>query len=440
MADLASILKQKFFHDVMADLLQRNQGARAISGGLSEDLVDEALRERLLPRLGELPGLTAEDLLDAWRRLSKREPGAVPDVCDEFAKLLVAEASHNWLSNPIAVGPPCHWAYGIRNEPDQVWGLRDGTFAAFIVGEMPAGGRLSPQLDFPQNNEHGCRLQLTIKGKCTKRFFDELCGVAASAVSTILCAIRDLHSQATMECLELLANRQESVEGATEKLEKLKGILNLRRPGPCVTLSQDEDGTFSLVEEPGPDIAYKSRHFLEHALDAMFLDVPGKKDSMARRVKNAVRLIGESDNQRHNPIGLALSVTAIEALLCRKGDSLAQMFAENMAFLLEPDPTHRLQAEQWGKRIYDLRSGILHGSDLDCSARDINQAKLAVGMVLRAVLERRAAIKRVGGEDENPEEFLKELRSGKYRPGQLTHVSELPLKRFWRSDSPTRSA
>ncbi len=230
-----------------------------------------------------------------------------------------------------------------------------------------------------------------------------------------------------------LAGRDKSIF-AHEQYTELKTVWM------AITLSATEDGEFALVEEPVPDMPYNSRQFMEHAIEALFLDLPGKKDSMARRVKNAVRLIGESDNQRHNSIGLALSVTAIEALICRKGDNLAQMFAENMAFLLEPDPAHRLEAERWGKRIYDLRSGVLHGSDLDCSARDISQAKLAASMVLRAALERRAAIKRVGGNDENPDEFLNELRSGKYRPGQLTHVSELPLKRFWRSDSSKRSA
>ena len=156
-------------------------------------------------------------------------------------------------------------------------------------------------------------------------------------------------------------------------------------------------------------------------------------------MKNAVRLIAESDNQRHDAIGLALSVTAIEALLCRKGDNLSQMFSgENMAALFQQRP----------QRIGSRRSGGASGFTTYVQAYSTEASSIALSgryakrnsrqaWSLRAMLEHPdAAIKRVGGNDENPEEFFAELRSGKYRPGQLTHVSELPLKRFWRSASP----
>ncbi len=436
MGNLANTLKQKVFRDVMTDLLGRNYESRERFGLLlSEALVEESLREHVLPCLGELPGVTVKDMLDVWGRIPHPEPSAASEACEEFTKLLIAETTHHWFSDPIAVGPPSFWEYGYRSEPDKLWQSEDEQFAAFIIGQMPAGGkREAEEGEFPEN----ARLHITITGKCTRRFFDTLCPVVSSAVSTLLRIVNDLFSEALMEYACLGVDRPDSSEVVDDAITTLYLILDVTGAQTGVTATTADDGE-TWVTEPMPEMAYNSRQFMEHSLKSLFLDVPAKKDSIARRVKNAIRLIAESDNQRHNPIGLALSVTAIEALLCRKGDNLSQMFGENMAALLEPHPVHRLEAERWSKRLYDLRSGILHGSDLDCSPRDIRQAKLAAGMVLRAMLERRAAIKRVGGNDENPDEFLAELRSGKYRPGQLTHVSELPLKRFWRYDSPKRS-
>ena len=56
-----------------------------------------------------------------------------------------------------------------------------------------------------------------------------------------------------------------------------------------------------------------------------------KKDSWQRRIKNGVRLIVEGRKQSENAVGLALCVSAIEAMLCEKSENIAAMFAEHMA-------------------------------------------------------------------------------------------------------------
>jgi len=430
MADLASILKQKFFRDVVADLLERNRSDREQFG---RALVEATFRDQVLPCLGELAGITLEDLLDAWGRVSDRDPSDATAACQEFTNALVAESSHCWLSEPIAVGPPASWSYFGRAEfDDEFWRSDDVRFAALFRGQMPAGGKREWVAE--KVNGVNERLYVAVRGKCSRRFFDEFCPLISSAVSTLLRIVRDLWEE---KVVEFLTDPTDLPEGTIkEAWDEVDATLDFTGPRAWAVRV---GGDGSVTEEPTRRLAYDSREFVEDALSGLFAEVSAKKDSMARRIKNAVRLIAESDNQRQNPIGLALSVTAIEALLCQKNDNVTQMFKDNMAFLLEPDLAHRLAAEEWGKGIYDLRSGVLHGSNLDCSAKDIKQAKLAAGMVLRAVLERRAAIRRVGGDDEKPKDFLDELRSGEYRPGQLTHVSEFPLKRFWRSESPKRS-
>ena len=74
------------------------------------------------------------------------------------------------------------------------------------------------------------------------------------------------------------------------------------------------------------------------------------------------------------------------------------------------------------------------GSEIDCPQESVRHAKVAAGMVLRGMLERRAAMMRLGGDDEDVPGFFRELQGNRNKPGQLTHVSEVPLKYLWRKD------
>ncbi|HEV2295773.1 MAG TPA: hypothetical protein VGR35_18135 [Tepidisphaeraceae bacterium] len=92
------------------------------------------------------------------------------------------------------------------------------------------------------------------------------------------------------------------------------------------------------------------------------------RDTFQRRIGNAVRLLAEADNQRSDPIGLSLCVTAIDALLGRKGTEMAKTLADFVAGLLEPEVNFRRQAADWVADLYDKRSRVLHGDRLDASA------------------------------------------------------------------------
>jgi hypothetical protein len=111
---------------------------------------------------------------------------------------------------------------------------------------------------------------------------------------------------------------------------------------------------------------------------------------------------------------------------------VAAMFAENMAVLLEPDPGYRAADERWCKQLYDKRSGVLHGTNIECSVRDLREAHAAGVAVLKAIVERREGVRRLQGEDDNPEELLKEFKGGKYDVGQPMFVRETPLNVLWR--------
>jgi len=179
---------------------------------------------------------------------------------------------------------------------------------------------------------------------------------------------------------------------------------------------------------PAEELSFTSLAFVREGLAAFFTETSDHQDSIARRLKNALLLMIESDNQSKSSIGLALSVTAIEAMLCT-GDG-SQQFKKRAALMLEFDQAYRIQAENWiGKRYRD-RSAVLHGSKLSFSNSDARWARLPAGMVLWGMLQRRKAIRRTIGEDESPGEFFKELDKSGSR--YLTHIPPTPLHRHWR--------
>ena len=171
---------------------------------------------------------------------------------------------------------------------------------------------------------------------------------------------------------------------------------------------------------------------LSHLLDAYFND-PGKKDSLARRVRNAIHLLVQADQQPSHAIGLALSVAAMESMLCRNDENLANMLAENVTTLLEPNPRYRAAAVRFVKQLYSLRSEVLHGARSECDYSDFRNARDLAGAVIRAFVERRMARQRAGYEDEKPDQLIAEMRDDKYTPGQLTWVSRSTVAMLWRS-------
>jgi len=112
------------------------------------------------------------------------------------------------------------------------------------------------------------------------------------------------------------------------------------------------------------------------------------------------------------------------------------MFAENTASLLEPDPRFRPNAVKWGKKLYGLRSDVLHGSELNVSPEDASNARLLAAAVLKAMIERRKFVRKMGAEVETPDDLLKELANDKYTPGQLTGVEESAVVVAWRPKLP----
>jgi hypothetical protein len=159
---------------------------------------------------------------------------------------------------------------------------------------------------------------------------------------------------------------------------------------------------------------------------------PSKKDSVERRIRNAIHLLVEADRQEQHAIGLALSVGAMEALVGRKGEELAGLIADSVATMLEPEPQHRADAVEFAKKIYDARSQVLHGSTIEAESDRRDQARLLAAALLKAMVKRRNTLVRAGYDSETPDDLLKEIKRGKFSEGLPAGVTECSVTRLWR--------
>ena len=173
-------------------------------------------------------------------------------------------------------------------------------------------------------------------------------------------------------------------------------------------------------------------------LDAYYADPPkNNKDSMDRRIRNAVYLLIEADRQEHDAVGLALWMSVVEALIGKKGDGgITDMIANGAATILEPELALRGAAVAKIKQLYNARSMILHGSSVEGEARARWEAQLLASGLLIAMLERRKFLAAAGYDDpETPDKLQLEVQKLKFKPGQLTGVSDLYVRALWRAEA-----
>jgi hypothetical protein len=177
----------------------------------------------------------------------------------------------------------------------------------------------------------------------------------------------------------------------------------------------------------------KNEALIRNCLDLFFTE-PTKKDSIERRIRNAIHLLAESDNQPVDAIGLSLSMTAVEALLAQKGeDGLSEKLKRRISTLLEPELPKRSNAEEFVKTIYGLRSDALHGTKIDAESQARKNTRHLAAAALIAVLNRCDFLKRSGFEPETPDALLKELYDKTRESGQPMGVPELNVRNLWAS-------
>lgn len=436
MSYVEQVLRQPSVRDGMKKLFQRRLESDDITNlrnRLRDCLLEVDLREvtrtemqnLIMSRLVELPGCTVDDVYDAWEVAIAAQDAGRPDfdsAYDHFCKHLSASMALFWRSEPLPLAPRIDFVASPAREA--LWQSADEEYDIQLLCALPVGVRMRFAENF--SDEDDCstatRLFISAEGMGSERFFRQFCDAVVTTLSSVLDGLLKLNRKWLERAL---------YAGSDEERDRcLKNFLRGKNlNAPSGTANAEEQGEW-LLDCP-------TLRFLRNCLDAVFADVATKKDSVQRRIKIGVRLIVEGMEQSENAVGLALCVSAIEAMLCRRSENVAATFAENMAVLLEPDPQFRLDAERWCKRLYDLRSQVLHGSSIDLSADEMSEAQMASVAVLKAYIERREGVRRLQGEDDNPQAIFEELTLEKYGKGPLLFVEETPLNVLWRRRTAT---
>lgn len=138
---------------------------------------------------------------------------------------------------------------------------------------------------------------------------------------------------------------------------------------------------------------------------------------MPTRVRNAIDLLIAADQSVNPAVSLALTVTAIDALLGERNskDRVAATTAEDWAAKLATivaasDADRRDLAERY-RELFRARNRALHGVELRSSLDEYELAKMLAGRALVRLWQWSTLTDRLGGPGEQSEAFLAEVRS-----------------------------
>jgi hypothetical protein len=88
-----------------------------------------------------------------------------------------------------------------------------------------------------------------------------------------------------------------------------------------------------------------------------------KKNDLSERVNLSLEWLFDSRIESRPPSSVVKTSIALESLLIfSESESLAQSLSERAAFILSSNPIRRQQISRILKRFYDVRSGVVHGS------------------------------------------------------------------------------
>lgn len=166
--------------------------------------------------------------------------------------------------------------------------------------------------------------------------------------------------------------------------------------------------------------------FIKTCIDAYY-SKSTTKDTIDRRIRNAIHLMVEADRQQHRSIMLALSFSAIEALVCSKKEGIVDELSRNVATLLEPDRNMRIQTIKLVKKLYNMRSKLLHGENIEINLGKEEQVRRLAAGCLKAMLEWQVFQRKVGKEQKSAkgrDNFFSELEDAKVSGREMVGIPE----------------
>lgn len=169
---------------------------------------------------------------------------------------------------------------------------------------------------------------------------------------------------------------------------------------------------------------------VQDCLSIYFL-LPAGKNTIHHRTRNALQLLIEADRQPNHAIGLALCFSAIEAMLSNSKTNITKSLSENAMVLLEPEVVHRQAASKFVAELYNRRSRVLHGEELNHPELLRTKSRILAAAVLIAMLQRQDFLKKCGAEAK-PKEFFTELDEARITASVIPGVEASAAVKLWR--------
>ena len=168
-------------------------------------------------------------------------------------------------------------------------------------------------------------------------------------------------SKGACEELELLLKRVVPSAAKSIQLQFADVAISVPSDFP----SDSRQIPFDFDEDAAVNEYCMEANLFKDFLDAYFEEPSKKTGTFEQRLRNAAHLLVEADSQPNNAIGLALNLTAIEALVCEKTEGIVDELSRHVSTLLESDAMERPNSIKAIKDLYDRRSKTLHGDRVD---------------------------------------------------------------------------
>jgi hypothetical protein len=362
--------------------------------------------------------ITAEDLCEAFMRHLRVTPSAFDVAYEQF----LGDLDVNYLcpraSAPFAVA--CDPTYEARQLAACIRSSEDSLPDLPHVHAADKQGSPGDFVLWENNGVHICMLGLApgpvqdaelCRGElpCTTRVLTaQVCGIMSMrACHSLMKELSDLMPS-------LIRSSRDYCEGTC-----LPGLTMQRLP---TVGNLDLEGTVTA-------------RFMKLWLDSYFAPKSKpKRNALDWRVRNALHLLVESDSQSDDAVGLSLCVCALEALLAQKGVEISGALADNIATFLEPELCYRAAAVGFVKRLYNVRSEVLHGECVESERETRVNARRLAAAVLRAVVKRREVMKEASLGTETLDDLLDDLRKSKYTPGPILGADPCTVCDLWRKN------
>lgn len=218
-----------------------------------------------------------------------------------------------------------------------------------------------------------------------------------------------LSASATESAFEFGARQTRQIVCSVVQMLRLAGTIRYRKAG-----------LVHLPTEPH-ELA-----LLRGSLDCYYAPIV-QKDTIDRRLANALQLWCLADGQSRPGLRLSLAIASLEALLGQKAEGVSRLLGERIAVLLCRDIRQRLRvAEYVRKTLYDHRSSVLHGRSLEdaLSSHHVENALRLAALAYRAVWETYHFRRSYEDPLESAEDLFKMLESKKWSGERVDGVPE----------------